>query len=472
MNPLTSAAILFGLVAFLAFFAYVVRLEREGRREVVLGMLLAILLADSLLYPSQTTTPVGLFRPTAGGFSFRLVEVFVVTALAARLLVHGLPKRVKPVGVVWFMFFLWYLTSAAAGWMLGNPTDDILFQGKAIVYAGGTLLLALGTPAERLVRREALGKWVVAVGALAAVMVVVSLSPLALGVRLPGLRIDDLGELGADAASLLAALATVVLLVEGCRRHLRGVVALAGVPMVLAVFIATQRAAILGVAVTALVISVAAVGVTWKRRLEVKLTQVLLGLVVIAVIGLVASFVGASQGVVAPVGEIYEDTFESTAKQQSADTRGLLYAEGKRLWWERPIFGWGLGKQFEIFKAGSPNEDWVSGGFHNLGWDLLVRSGTIGLALFVVAIYRTLRDGRRVWRSHYDNKVAALALACSAVTCGLLAKGMFESIFEKYRLATLLGLLLGVIISATASMESSKKTDQESWQPRESMAWS
>jgi hypothetical protein len=44
------------------------------------------------------------------------------------------------------------------------------------------------------------------------------------------------------------------------------------------------------------------------------------------------------------------------------------------------------------------------------------------------------------------------ALACTALVLGLVAKGLVESIFEKYRLAILVGLLLGMMHSAALSL--------------------
>ena len=79
----------------------------------------------------------------------------------------------------------------------------------------------------------------------------------------------------------------------------------------------------------------------------------------------------------------------------------------------------------------------------NIGLDLWMRSGLIGLGLFVLALFFSLFDGLQAWRLHPDRMVAVLALALVAVVVGFVAKGMVESIFEKYRLATMLGLSLG-----------------------------
>ena len=62
----------------------------------------------------------------------------------------------------------------------------------------------------------------------------------------------------------------------------------------------------------------------------------------------------------------------------------------------------------------------------------------------------SVRDGIRAALSESDGRVAAIAIACVAAFIGLITKGMFESIFEKYRLALLLGALAGVSVSFAA----------------------
>ena len=75
----------------------------------------------------------------------------------------------------------------------------------------------------------------------------------------------------------------------------------------------------------------------------------------------------------------------------------------------------------------------------------------VGLVLFVVAAALSIRDGWRTWLTHPNPVIATFALACTAALIGLLAKAQVESLFEKPRLATLLGLLLGAIASAATS---------------------
>lgn len=86
--------------------------------------------------------------------------------------------------------------------------------------------------------------------------------------------------------------------------------------------------------------------------------------------------------------------------------------------------------------------------------------------LFLLAVGFSLGDGLRAWRRHADGGAAALALGCVAVVAGLLAKGMVESLFEKFRLATLLGLLLGAMIAMAASADRTsgpRRKNSEAW---------
>jgi hypothetical protein len=73
--------------------------------------------------------------------------------------------------------------------------------------------------------------------------------------------------------------------------------------------------------------------------------------------------------------------------------------------------------------------------------------------LFLTGLAGIFSGGWSAWRRHPDLVVAALGLAAVAAVAGILGKGMVESIFEKYRLATLLGLFLGAARSAATSVD-------------------
>jgi len=78
----------------------------------------------------------------------------------------------------------------------------------------------------------------------------------------------------------------------------------------------------------------------------------------------------------------------------------------------------------------------------------LYRTGVIGLLLFAIPVLLALGTGVRGWLGAGDRLVAAVALGCTAVALGLLAKGLVESIFEKYRLTIFLAILIGLAIGA------------------------
>ena len=120
--------------------------------------------------------------------------------------------------------------------------------------------------------------------------------------------------------------------------------------------------------------------------------------------------------------------------------------------------GWGVGKDFVVRRAGN-NAVWEAGGFHNIAFDLLVRSGAAGLVAFVIALTLSLRQGIHAWRAHPDPRVAAVALAAVAVVTGLVAKGLAESILEKSRLAISLGILMG--FAARAAFECHERDDPQ-----------
>ena len=203
---------------------------------------------DLLLYPSQNDVPPGLFRPVIAGQSFRLPELVLLLALGSRLAVRGGPKRISPVGVAWVAFCTWYLLTGVFGLFAGHALEDVLFQAKAVIYLGGGVALLAGVDPGRLVTRQAIGRWFLAVGLIAAVMFPLTMRELHFGFSAPGLSLYKMGEIGPDASSALVILGTGGLLIEGCRRRGRALIALAALPMVLSVFSATQRAAMLGLA--------------------------------------------------------------------------------------------------------------------------------------------------------------------------------------------------------------------------------
>jgi O-antigen ligase len=138
-----------------------------------------------------------------------------------------------------------------------------------------------------------------------------------------------------------------------------------------------------------------------------------------------------------------DKTFQSTAKRQSAQSRENQWAAAVDVVKEQPFLGHGLGVEFDHFEVG-PNRIWRQDISHNIVLDVAMRAGLIGAAALLLALLVSLVSGVAV-AVRGRPMTAALALAATAALTGLVTKGMVESIFEKHRLALLLGLVLGVL---------------------------
>src|SRR5687768_10314337 len=93
------------LSVLLGFFLLFRRLERGNRGVVVVLTVLGVAMADAVFYPNTTASKVvSIFHPDLLGQSFRLTQLVVPLALAARLSVHGLPRRIDTSAPLWLAF--------------------------------------------------------------------------------------------------------------------------------------------------------------------------------------------------------------------------------------------------------------------------------------------------------------------------------------------------------------------------------
>ena len=460
MIPLLVAVL--GVAALLVF----VLLEERRRPDVALLLAVGITLLDALLHPHQGEVPVGPFRPSLGGQDVRPVDLIVVLALGARLLVRGLPRRVTGEGLLWSLFFAWYAFAGLVGFVRDQPTDFILFQGKFVLETGGMVVLAAGVPLSRLANRRLVARVAHLGGAIAAVLV--PLAAAGVSIPVPGLPRAQLGRIAPDAATMLFTVGVLVLVTAACDRDLRPTVLLGGAAMAMAPFVADQRAALVGAVPAVLVVLVTIGGPVWRRRSRVRVAALVpvaaLVLVPIAVAALRSASSGEGIAAVPVVSRVTE-TFDSEQKQESAEIRVGLLREGRELAAERPVLGQGLGQPVDIFNSGRPDAATSIGDFHNIVVDLAVRTGMPGVALLVLAVGATLLAAQRRWTFSVSDLHAALVLAAGAALAGLLMKGMFETIFQKYRLAVFLGLLIGLVAAGgrTADRAPSAREEVPAW---------
>ncbi|HVC71031.1 MAG TPA: O-antigen ligase family protein [Acidimicrobiales bacterium] len=439
-----AAAVLFGLFA---------RWERSGREHFVVMLLLAMLVLETSLYENQDLMPRDIFHPGSGAFEFRLPEVIITLALLARMVVRGRATRVGVAPLLWMAFGAWILVAAVEGVLRHNDFTQIPYQAKAVVYVVGGYALAAGVPIRRFLEGRALTRLVRWSAVAATVLMAMQAGHRVYAIHLPLLPLPDFGVDGSDAATIFAAIGLIGLLLELAQEKRSKLTLLACLALLVSPFLANQRAVLvmLGASVTAVL--VVATGRTARRRLRVKSAEVLLTAMAVVGVVLGVSVIPALEGsgtVQVPLSSTLAKTFDSTGKIQSAQDRASKWSVAFSLIRQHPILGNGLGVEFSFYEPG-PNVITVTDVTENIGLDLWMRAGVIAVVLFVITLLFSLVDGMAAWRQHPDRMVAVLALALVAVVVGLVTKGMVESIFEKYRLATMLGLSLGLLRSAVTS---------------------
>jgi O-antigen ligase len=225
------------------------------------------------------------------------------------------------------------------------------------------------------------------------------------------------------------------------------------VPLLLCAVLAGQRAALVGFGASVGLLFIVFLGPVAWRRLRVHLSQILMAVGAVVAIFILVILVPAALSQTAPklpFASTFNTELNSTGKAESAQDRINELAAAKELIPEHTILGSGLGVEYSYWAPG-PNLEVTSALTEDIYTDLWLRTGLIGLGLFILAVLVSLSDGLRVWRRHPDRMMAVFALSLVAVILGILVKGGFESIFEKYRIATMLGLLLGMLRSTVTS---------------------
>jgi O-antigen ligase len=85
---------------------------------------------------------------------------------------------------------------------------------------------------------------------------------------------------------------------------------------------------------------------------------------------------------------------------------------------------------------------------HDIFLDELLRGGIVGMSLMVVAFVITVLTGLRAAWVRHSPRITAMGLAASAVVVELVTRGAVESVFEKERLAVVIGLAVGIACAA------------------------
>jgi O-antigen ligase len=352
----------------------------------------------------------------------------------------------------------------------GNPPTFVTYESKAAIYIGA-FVLAAGVPASDYFDRRPMKVVIVLAAVLASLIDLLTLTGTRIYTTLPGIPLPTdfdpitgstfhygFGAVGPDTATIFFSLGIILFAFAMTKSSGRASAIALAIPLAAAGVLANQRAAVLGIAASVATLAVLAA----LRQDRIRLTgeQVVIAVGVVAAALVVPTFSTAALGSprpTVPFAGAYEQTFGGVGNEQSAQDRYNQWSNARDLIEQQPVLGWGLGKVYIYYDEGRRALK-TTPLTHNIGLDLLVRTGIVGLVLFIGALGLSLAGGVRAWLEHTDDRIAALSAACVAVVVGLVAKGMVESIFEKYRLAVFLGLSLGVLLSAAASLERSPRT--------------
>lgn len=428
-------AIAGGLVVA-SLVAWFYALELNDARHTIFLVVALTYLGEALVTPEAASVSVGILRPQVAGQDFRPPDLVLMAALGVHLLV-GKWGKIGPIGFTWAPFFALYLTGVPIGIYAGFDVAQVLFQGKVALYLIGGIVVASGAEVERLA--ASIGRLALFVAPLVPIGLILSITGARISINTPLQYFPNLGRLSHDTVTIMVVIGAAALIIEVVRERPRVWVVIAGVLLLFTPVTRDQRASYLSVAVIVIALLLLMLGATWRRRSSVGGVQVLLVLGVLLAVAMIGNTSGEPSSLV-------EKAFGGQGKSESAEERVSLYDQAYALAWERPFLGSGVGVEVDI-KTVNTGED-LRTTAHNIMLDVWLRIGLIGLVFFVVAMLTTLGMGIHLWRTSASNTIAAVGMAGVLGMLGWLAKAFVEPALDKFRLAMLLGLAIGVVSAA------------------------
>lgn len=406
--------------------------EGNGRlTQRILTVLLVLITAEALLYPSQNAVVEGLFSYSAGPFNIRLLDLAVLGAATAMALARKRGPRLLGAFYVILTLSAAYVTiMALLGISLGSGLGLIFTEARFLAYlvllaplawhSSGPELLASGA--------EAL-KWASIPLLAAGAMSLARIPPVAV----PGVPGSTFGAPGGDIGSIVGVLALCSVGI----RALNGRASWAAL-WVLYPLASNQRASI----VWTTIVGILAIAYVWRGsgifgagsfKLPVRAV-----VAVCAITAALAMAVIMSTGltVVDRFVEAVAGTFTSEGKLASADTRPMELAYAWELFKEQPLSGHGLGQGVQFFDVYA-GKMVASDSAHNFIADVAIRGGILG-ALLALGLFVSAFIGPRPW--------PVSKVVWSSILITLLGKALLEPAFDKYRLAFLIALALSAIV--------------------------
>jgi O-antigen ligase len=448
-----------GLLLLGVLGAAFLRREATGRRLTALHLVVLILVLDCALFPAGGTS-TGIFVLPINNHTTGTLFLLMPFLLGLRWLSGRARLRFSVTGLAWTAFFLWLLAEFYAGHLHGNSSSDAIQEAKVIIMLGGAAMLAAGVEARDLVGRQGIPRMVRWAAPIATVITATSLAHVHTNRSFGLFHGVSTGDMGADAASVFASLGMLGLAIAlaAPERHRNGLLS-SGVLLIAPVFTG-QRASLLG-----LIAGLALIAV-WpllsKRHRVLRVTpkeKVAVALAVLAVAGLLSLASATGHGY-NPRSSTVATSFTSAGKQDSAQSRINQWKVARQLIAEQPWLGYGLGKTYLHVEQieGAPLFYVHNDLTHDIFLDILLRAGIVGLFFMVLALFSTAWAGLRAAYHHTSARIGALGLASTAIVVEMMTRGAVESIFEKERLAVLLGLTVGLACSASRSTRAGTAT--------------
>jgi O-Antigen ligase len=446
----------------LIFFGWAYDRERDGKGVQVVLALWWVALLDTVFYADTDANKLnGFFHPAVFGQNVRLVQLLIPAAFAAHLAWKGWPRRWAVSAPWWWAFSLWTVYAIGSGLAQHHSGALIFRQASILIYVIMMLAMTAAVPVSDYLDEKRFTRFVTASALVGGGMLALTEAGVSHTTHaIPGLPLFQFGQLGPDAASLFPAIGVIGFLVELSRKRRRRpwFLVACGV-LVLTHLASSQRAERVDLYLT-IVLVLAACLLRARRRLRITPLMVgstlvgaltLIVVVPLFVAGVQSAVTGQPTSVHIPLAQQTLTALNHNHRQGSVQSRYNQWGVVEGLIAQRPFLGYGLGDTFVHYEEGL-QQNVTQDITHDIVLDLLYRNGIVGLVLFVGAIGTVFNAGILVWRRHAQPAVAALALAASAALAGLIARGLVESVFEKYRLAVGLGVLIGLVLSARTSL--------------------
>jgi O-antigen ligase len=320
------------------------------------------------------------------------------------------------------------------------------------------MLLTAGIGPPELLQSRALRRLLFFAAACASILIVLNAIGVRLNANLPLVPLEQVGNIGGDGGTVFASFGLLALgLGLYSSGHRLGLL-VSAIPLLAASLLATQRAAVLGLVAGLAVL--AALVVTSRARRGVTVPELSLAMLGLIAVFLLPSYANAIAQRPAPLPLVatLESVFGNREKQLSAQDRVNQWERAPELIRERPFLGWGMGVTYVYWDPGTRSfkETFL---VHDIWLDLAFRAVALGLVLFVASMLTSVGAAISLLRNTRSATASALAAASVAIIGGILVKGSVESIFEKYRIAIVLGFAVGLIASARGEPRPSASAD-------------